>query len=78
MDPRANTENKADANPIQSAAPNNMKYRDDKGVEHSIYLPQGTMHTAWEHLQKKRWDELAKFAPYANQGYTEDDFKPQN
>ncbi|KAI2616110.1 hypothetical protein GGR54DRAFT_641919 [Hypoxylon sp. NC1633] len=55
-----------------------MFYRDDNGVEHSIYLPQGTMHKAWEHLQKKEWDELAKFAPYTNQGYSESDFKWKN
>ena len=42
-----------------------MQYTDDKGVEHSIYLPQGTMHAAYEHLQNKRWAELAKFEPYS-------------
>ncbi|KAF2970091.1 hypothetical protein GQX73_g3418 [Xylaria multiplex] len=60
--------------PMKSAEPNNMTYQDGNGVEHSIYLPQGTMHTAWEHLENQRWDELAKFAPYTNQGYSEDDF----
>ncbi|KAI2603689.1 hypothetical protein GGR54DRAFT_644541 [Hypoxylon sp. NC1633] len=80
MDSQAKTEDKRNATstPIQSAEPNNMKYRDDDGVEHSIYLPQGTMHKAWEYLQKKRWDELAKFAPYTNQGYSENDFKSGN
>ncbi|KAH8165716.1 hypothetical protein CIB48_g2522 [Xylaria polymorpha] len=61
--------------PLRTAAPNNMEYEDDNGVKHSIYLPQGTMHAAWDHLENKRWDELAKFAPYTNQGYTADDFK---
>ncbi|KAK3493819.1 hypothetical protein B0T13DRAFT_474575 [Neurospora crassa] len=61
--------------PIQTAQPNNMVYTDDKGVQHSIYLPQGTLHTASDHLQNKRWDELAKFEPYTNQGYTEEDFR---
>ena len=51
--------------PIRSAQPNNMTYTDDKGVEHSIYLPQGTMHAAYEHLVNERWDELAKFEPYS-------------
>ncbi|KAI1120833.1 hypothetical protein F5Y10DRAFT_272691 [Nemania abortiva] len=61
--------------PLPTAAPNNMEYEDENGVKHSIYLPQGTMHAAWDHLENKRWDELAKFAPYTNQGYTVDDFK---
>ncbi|KAI0471155.1 hypothetical protein F4859DRAFT_484526, partial [Xylaria cf. heliscus] len=65
--------------PLPSSQPNNMVYKDNSGVVHSIYLPQGTMHTAWVHLENKRWDELAKFAPYKNQGYTADDFnKHQN
>ncbi|KAJ8132036.1 hypothetical protein O1611_g1585 [Lasiodiplodia mahajangana] len=61
--------------PLPSAAPNNMEYEDGNGVKRSIYLPQGTMHAAWDHLENKRWDELAKFAPYTDQGYTDDDFK---
>ncbi|KAK1775401.1 hypothetical protein QBC45DRAFT_246185 [Copromyces sp. CBS 386.78] len=76
MDPgQAKAETKPLATPIRTVEPNNMHYTDEKGVEHSIYLPQGTMHTACEHLQNKQWDELAKFEPYTNQGYTEDDFK---
>ncbi|GAW23461.1 hypothetical protein ANO14919_130200 [Xylariales sp. No.14919] len=58
--------------PIRSKQPNEMSYTDNNGVERSIYLPQGTMHTAWEHLENKRWDELAKFAPYAGQDSNED------
>jgi hypothetical protein len=49
---------------MPSAQPNNMTYRDGDGVEHSIYLPQGTMHQACDHFDNKRWDELAKFEPY--------------
>lgn len=67
-DPRSHAkmvENRVKIPLIRSAAPNNMEYEDDNGVYHSIYLPQGTMHTAWEHLQNKRWDELAKFAAYS-------------
>ncbi|KAI2611691.1 uncharacterized protein GGS25DRAFT_520002 [Hypoxylon fragiforme] len=77
MDTTANTTTTTPkpAGSIPSAAPNNLAYTDDKGVEHSIYLPQGTMQTAWDHLQNKRWDELAKYAPYTNQGYSEGDFK---
>ncbi|KAJ8107498.1 hypothetical protein ONZ43_g6715 [Nemania bipapillata] len=61
--------------PMRAAAPNNMEYEDNNGVKHSIYLPQGTVDEAWDHLENERWDELAKFAPYTNQGCTEDDFK---
>ncbi|KAL0476119.1 hypothetical protein QR685DRAFT_69517 [Neurospora intermedia] len=61
--------------PIQTAQANNMVYTDDKGIKHSIYLPQGTLRRASEYLQNKRWDDLAKFEPYTNQGYTEDDFR---
>ncbi|KAI1147716.1 hypothetical protein F4825DRAFT_436468 [Nemania diffusa] len=57
------------------AALNNMEYEDNNGVKHSIYLPQGTVHAAWDHLENERWDELAKFAPFPDQGYTDDDFK---
>ena len=47
-----------------------MQYTDDKGVEHSIYLPQGTMHKACEYLQNKQWDELAsEFEPYSKSKY---------
>lgn len=46
------------------AALNNMEYEDNNGVKHSIYLPQGTVHAAWDHLENERWDELAKFAPF--------------
>jgi len=64
MDPNQ-PESKPSGTPIRTAEPNNMQYTDDKGVEHSIYLPQGTMHAAYEHLQNKRWAELAKFEPYS-------------
>ncbi|KAH8197098.1 hypothetical protein TruAng_008737 [Truncatella angustata] len=52
-----------------------MVYTDDKGVRHSIYMPKGTMQLACDHYENKRWDELAKFDKYTNQGYTEDDFE---
>ncbi|KAI1278173.1 hypothetical protein F5Y07DRAFT_360959 [Xylaria sp. FL0933] len=61
--------------PYRTAAPNNLEYTDNTGVHRSIYLPQGTMEQAWDHLENERWDELAKFEPYTNQGYTEDDFR---
>ncbi|KAI0859739.1 hypothetical protein F4860DRAFT_481327 [Xylaria cubensis] len=61
--------------PYRTAAPNNMEYTDNNGVPRSIYLPQGTMEEAWDHLENERWDELDKFEPYTNQGYTEEDFK---
>lgn len=66
MDPsQAKAETKPLATPIRTAEPNKMHYTDVRGVEHNIYLPQGTMHTAYGHLQNKRWDELAKFEPYS-------------
>ncbi|KAK3398750.1 hypothetical protein B0T20DRAFT_411952 [Sordaria brevicollis] len=60
---------------LRSAQVNCMTYTDDKGVEREIYLPQGTAHTAWDHLENERWEELEKFEEYAGQGYTEEDFK---
>ncbi|KAI0181271.1 hypothetical protein GGR52DRAFT_567506 [Hypoxylon sp. FL1284] len=79
MDSQAETENKSNATPapIRSNPPNNLIYYDDDGVEHSIYLPPGTMHEAWDHVQNKRWGELAKFAPYTDQEYSESDFKSE-
>ncbi|KAH8677825.1 hypothetical protein BX600DRAFT_450855 [Xylariales sp. PMI_506] len=53
---------------------NAMNYYDDKGVRHFIYTPKGTAARARELLMAKNWDELAKFAPYTGQGYTEDDY----
>lgn len=50
---------------MRSAEPNAMDYTDDKGVKREIYLPQGTMHAAWDHLQNERWDELDKFEEYS-------------
>ena len=49
---------------MRSAQPNNLGYKDGDGIERSIYLPQGTMNQAWDHLEKERWDELAKSEPY--------------
>jgi hypothetical protein len=49
---------------IPTADPNNLLYKDGDGIERSIYLPQGTMHQAWDHLVNERWDELAKYEPY--------------
>jgi len=60
---------------IPTADPNNLLYKDGDGIERSIYLPQGTMHQAWDHLVNERWDELAKYEPYVNQGYKDSDFK---
>ncbi|KAK3947064.1 hypothetical protein QBC32DRAFT_355565 [Pseudoneurospora amorphoporcata] len=74
VQPEANPEPRA-LTPIESAEPNNLQYTDDEGVARSIYLPQGTMHTAWDHLENERWDELAKYEPYTDQGYTKEDFK---
>ncbi|KAI1733988.1 hypothetical protein F4680DRAFT_439694 [Xylaria scruposa] len=61
--------------PYRTAAPNSMEFTDNNGVHRSIYLPQGTIDEAWDHLENERWDELAKFEPYTDQGYTEEDFK---
>ncbi|KAI0154597.1 hypothetical protein GGR57DRAFT_106428 [Xylariaceae sp. FL1272] len=61
--------------PLKTAQPNNMEYQDGDGVWHSIYMPQGTMKAACDHYQNQRWDELAKFEPYTDQEYTEEDFK---
>ncbi|EFX00373.1 hypothetical protein CMQ_7375 [Grosmannia clavigera kw1407] len=75
MEKQPITEDLANVKPIRGAQPNCLGYTDDKGIEHSIYLPQGTMHAAYDHLENKRWDELAKFAPYTGQGYKDEDFK---
>ncbi|KAI0974691.1 hypothetical protein F4678DRAFT_420521, partial [Xylaria arbuscula] len=61
--------------PYTTASLNNMEYTDNNGVFRSIYLPPGTVHQAWDHLENERWDELAKFAPFTNQRDTEDDSK---
>ncbi|CAK7236724.1 hypothetical protein SBRCBS47491_009735 [Sporothrix bragantina] len=61
--------------PTRSVQPNCMAYTDDKGVQHRIYLPQGSLKTASDLLLSKRWDELAKYEPYTNQGYKEEDYK---
>ena len=51
--------------PTRSVQPNCMVYRDDKDVEHRIYMPQGAAERAWKLLEEKNWDELAKFEPYS-------------
>ncbi|CAK7198044.1 hypothetical protein SEUCBS139899_000702 [Sporothrix eucalyptigena] len=61
--------------PTRSVEPNCMAYTDDKGVQHRIYMPQGTAKRAGQLLMSKQWDELAKFEPYTNQGYKESDYK---
>lgn len=51
--------------PTRSVQPNCLAYRDDKDVEHRIYLPQGAAERAWKLFEEKQWDELAKFEPYS-------------
>ncbi len=41
--------------------PNCMFYKDGKGVQRQIFLEQGSLDKASEHLEKCEWDELAKF-----------------
>lgn len=50
--------------PMRSAQCNSLNYTDNRGVEREIYLPQGTMHEAWEHVQHERWGELERFDDY--------------
>lgn len=59
------SDRKIDAVAKKGAQPNNMAYKDGSGAYRSVYLPQGTMYIAWDHLENERWDELAKFEPYS-------------
>ncbi|ERS96214.1 hypothetical protein HMPREF1624_07123 [Sporothrix schenckii ATCC 58251] len=63
------------ARPTRSVQPNCLTYNDDHGVQHRIYLPQGSSERASQLLMEKNWDELAKYEPYTNQGYKESDYK---
>ncbi|KZF24032.1 hypothetical protein L228DRAFT_244896 [Xylona heveae TC161] len=69
--------------PLWSRPPNSMEFTDDNGVYHDIYLPVGTAHAALDHLQNKRWDELAKFEPFDSEKWNastpeQQGFKPIN
>ncbi|KAL1861751.1 hypothetical protein VTK73DRAFT_6965 [Phialemonium thermophilum] len=59
---------------IVSVEPNSMHYVDGNGDAHDIYIPQGQIREATDHLTNKRWDELAKYPKYENQGYQDEDY----
>lgn len=51
--------------PTRSRQPNTMVYTDENEKVREIWLPKGTMHEAWELLQKEDWDELKKFEDWS-------------
>ena len=38
--------------------PDRMVYKDDEGVEHSIYIPVGQFQVACQHYTNKDWEAL--------------------
>lgn len=54
-----------DLNSIKSCQEANVVfYTDAEGLQREIYVPPGTLGTAWGHVENERWDELAKFEDY--------------
>lgn len=61
--PKSNV--KIDIGACSVARLNSLSYADQNGIQRDIYLPPGTVETAWDHAQNNRWAELAKFETFS-------------
>jgi len=41
--------------------PNQMVYKDDEGVKHTIHIPPGQYQQACQHFIEKDWEALGQF-----------------